>query len=133
MGAHKMYVASLTPNLQVGAIPTTSPPVNSSAPAFTTGDAGTAYSSALIATGGTTPYTFSILAGGTGISPLTLNASTGLISGTLPNFATTITFKAGVKDSSNPQLSADTGVVLCSITVRQPNIGCVLTPGGYKK
>jgi hypothetical protein len=101
-------------------------------PAVTTGLAGSAYSSALIAAGGTTPYTFSILAGGTGISPLTLNSSTGVISGTLPNFATTITFKGGVTDSSAPPLNADTGTTLCVITVTQPNIGCVLTPGGYK-
>jgi len=62
---------------------------------------GTAYSATLMATGGTTPYTWS-LTSGTLPSGLTLNASTGAITGTptVTANATPLTFK--VTDSSNP-------------------------------
>ena len=65
------------------------------------GQIGVAYSSTLVATGGATPYTWSIT-NGTLPSGLTLNSSTGAISGT-PTVAVTntqLTFK--VTDSSSP-------------------------------
>ncbi len=66
------------------------------------GEVGTAYSTMLIATGGTTPYTWS-LSSGELPSGLTLNLSTGLISGTPTAVAnaTALTFK--VTDSGSPE------------------------------
>src|SRR5207302_6466795 len=68
------------------------------------GQVNTAYSTTLAATGGTTPYTWS-LTSGTLPSGLTLNATSGAITGT-PTIAvsgTPLTFK--VTDSSNPALT----------------------------
>ncbi len=68
------------------------------APTITTvslpgGTAGSSYSQTLTATG-TAPITWSIVSGS--ISPLTLNSSTGAITGTAPGSATTLsaTFRA---------------------------------------
>lgn len=76
---------------------------------------GTAYSQTLTASGGTAPLTWSI---STGTLPagLTLNASTGAISGT-PTTAGTSDFTAMVTDSSNPAKSATRAL---SITVSAP-------------
>ena len=65
------------------------------------GQVGTAYSATLAATGGTSPYTWS-LTSGTLPSGLSLNAATGAIGGTPTASvnATALTFK--VTDSSNP-------------------------------
>jgi len=62
------------------------------------GQVGVAYSQTATASGGTAPYTFSISAGAlpTGI---TLNASTGMISGT-PTVASTYSFTVRAADSS---------------------------------
>ncbi|MGH9735298.1 MAG: putative Ig domain-containing protein [Candidatus Acidiferrales bacterium] len=63
------------------------------------GTVGTAYSATLQATGGSTPYDWSV---STGSLPagLTLNASSGLISGT-PTASGTTNFTAQVSDASN--------------------------------
>ncbi|MGH9642488.1 MAG: putative Ig domain-containing protein [Terriglobales bacterium] len=82
--------------------------------ASSTGQVGVAYSSALIATGGVSPYTFSIIAGS--LPPgLTLNPSTGAITGT-PTQPGAFNFTAQVVDSDK---SGGTGVVTtnCSITI----------------
>ncbi len=60
---------------------------------------GTAYSFTLRATGGTIPYAWSITSG-TLPAGLTLNSSTGVISGT-PTTAVTNTFTVTVADSTN--------------------------------
>lgn len=78
-----------------------------------TGTVGTAYNSSLVASGGASPYTYSIISGS--ISPLLLNASTGAITGT-PTASGTLTFTARVVDSSN--LTAyNTAKAACSIIV----------------
>jgi hypothetical protein len=65
------------------------------------GTVGTAYSQTLSATGGTAPYSWSLVAGqGTLPPPLTLNPSTGVISGT-PNTAGTYNFTMRVNDSAS--------------------------------
>ena len=68
------------------------------------GTIGTAYSATLAASGGVTPYTWAIT---TGALPggLTLNASSGAISGT-PSTAGTTTFTVQVTDSATPAGSA---------------------------
>ena len=83
------------------------------------GTVGTAYSQTLQATGGTTPYTWS-LASGTLPAGLTLNASTGVISGT-PTAAGTSNFTAQVTDA----LSA-TATKALSITIGTPTPGSKL-------
>jgi hypothetical protein len=76
---------------------------------------GTAYSQTLKATGGTTPYTWSITSGKLPAG-LTLASSTGVISGT-PTTSGTSTFTATVTDSSSPVQSASTpGSVVVSPT-----------------
>lgn len=67
--------------------------------ALSDGYTSTAYGQTLDATGGKTPYTWSIITG-TLPSGLTLNAGTGAISGT-PSAAGISTFTAQVKDANN--------------------------------
>lgn len=90
---------------------------SSSPPSITTtslasGTVGTAYSQTLAATGGTTPYKWS-LTSGTLPAGLSLNATSGTISGT-PTTAATSNFTVQVTDSSNPAQSASKGL---SITI----------------
>jgi hypothetical protein len=80
-----------------------------------TGTVGTAYSSALVASGGVPAYTYSISAGS--ISPLMLNPSTGAITGT-PTSAVTLTFTGMVTDSIGE--TATTNPTTCTITI-SPN------------
>ena len=73
------------------------------APAITTtslpgGTAGAAYSQTVSATGGTTPYTWSVSAGSLP-SPMAINSSTGVISGT-PSAAGTSSFTIEVSDAN---------------------------------
>ena len=68
------------------------------------GTVGTSYTTTLAASGGTTPYTWSI-SGGALPGGLTLNGSTGNISGT-PTAAGTFNLTARVTDSGSPQASA---------------------------
>ncbi len=82
-----------------------------------TAQLGAAYSSALVASGGVAPYTFSITSGS--LPPgLTLNTSTGAITGT-PTTAGTYNFTAQVVDSKGNTASAS-----CSIVVSSLALGC---------
>jgi hypothetical protein len=78
---------------------------------LSTGVAGVAYSQPLAATGGTGAYTWQLTAG-TLPAGLSLNASTGLISGTpnTPVTATTLTFR--VTDSGSPAQTANASFTL---------------------
>ncbi|MEV7005460.1 putative Ig domain-containing protein [Streptosporangium sp. NPDC051022] len=73
------------------------PSFSFSAPAA--GEVGVAYSVPLTVTGGTTPYTWSVSAGGLPAG-LTLNASTGVLSGT-PTASGTSSFTVKVTDALN--------------------------------
>ena len=67
---------------------------------LSSGTQSTAYSSSLSASGGTTPYTWSITSGGLPAG-LSLASGTGLISGT-PTAIGTFSFTATVTDAGNP-------------------------------
>jgi hypothetical protein len=95
---------------------TPAPALTLACPATTSGTTGSLYMGSLIAAGGVPPYVTYAITGGS-ISPLTLNASTGVISGTLPSTPGTITFMASVTDSL-PE-TATTGSVSCVITVNK--------------
>ena len=86
--------------------------------AASTGQVGIAYSSALVASGGTPPYTFSIISGALPAG-LSLNTSTGAITGT-PTTAGTFNFTAQVVDSTGT--AAGTATANCSIVVSPPQI-----------
>ena len=83
---------------------------------LTNGHVGSAYSTTLAAIGGTTPYTWS-LTSGTLPAGLTLNATSGAITGT-PTISVSsapLTFK--VTDSSNPKLSQSVNLTLTVTSV----------------
>jgi hypothetical protein len=79
-------------------------------PSATTGTVGTAYSSSFTATGGASPYTYSISSGSLPAG-LSLTASSGLVSGT-PTASGVSNFSGTVTDSAK-----NAGTVSCSITV----------------
>ncbi len=83
-----------------------------------TAQVGVAYSSALVATGGVAPYTFSIISGSLP-SGLTLNTSTGAITGT-PTTAGTYNFTAQVVDSQDNTATASCSIVVSSLTLSGP-------------
>ncbi len=94
---------TLTVTLQPPSITTTALP-----PAFS----GQAYSTALTRQGGTPPYTWS-LASGQLPKGITLNAKTGVLSGT-PTVSGTANFTVKVTDSSNPKRTATKALSLTS-------------------
>ena len=106
---------------------TIAPAAVSLACASSTGQVGVAYNSALVATGGVPPYTFSII-GGSLPSGLTLNPSTGAITGT-PTTAGTFNFTAQVVDSTGT--AAGTKTANCNIVVAPapPTLTCPASTG----
>jgi sugar lactone lactonase YvrE len=78
-------------------------PLSISTTSLPSGQEGTAYSTTLAATGGTTPYTWS-QTGGTALSTygLSLNAATGVISGTPEETASATPLTFQVTDSNTP-------------------------------
>lgn len=63
------------------------------------GAVNTAYNQSLAATGGTPPYTWSVVPGSGSLAPLTLGSTTGAITGT-PTAATVLNFTARVTDAN---------------------------------
>jgi hypothetical protein len=87
-------------------------PVSISTSSLASGQVSSAYAATLTASGGTAPYAWSV-SSGTLPAGLSLNASSGQISGT-PTQAGTSTFTLQVKDSSSP---AQTSTKSLSITI----------------
>ena len=93
------------------------------------GTVGVAYSETLTAAGGVTPYTWSI-ASGSLPSGLSLNSSTGQISGT-PTTAGTSNFTARVTDSQVPADTADQPLsIIVSAAPTQVTITTTSLPNG---
>jgi choice-of-anchor A domain-containing protein len=90
------------------------------------GEVGFAYSSSLTASGGTPPYTYSIVSGSLP-GGLKLNATNGVVSGT-PTNSGTFTFTAKVTDSTSG--TALTTNTTCGITILPPpTVDCVTVSG----
>jgi len=79
-------------------------------------DVGTAYSATLAATGGTTPFTWS-LASGTLPTGLSLNAATGAITGTPSDPATNLALTFKVTDSGSPVQTKSVNLTLTVVTL----------------
>ncbi len=91
------------------------PPVTLACPLNTARD-GTPYASAVAASGGVPPYTYSITAGSLP-AVLSLKSTTGSITG-IPTVAGTFSFTASAADSTGTP--AGTGSIDCSITSANP-------------
>ncbi|HXG65578.1 MAG TPA: Ig domain-containing protein [Blastocatellia bacterium] len=96
------------------------------------GTVGVSYSATLAATGGVAPYTWSVISGSLPAG-LSLNSSTGVISGT-PTSAGTANFTAQATDAQNP---ADTDSRALAITINPPppaslNITTTSLPNGRR-
>ncbi len=105
------------------------PPLTVVTSALPSGTLGTPYNQTLAATGGITPYAWSITAGALPAG-LTLNPSTGVISGTPTGTVTgQISFTATVADSQSPAKTASASL---SITITVPPLVIATTglPGG---
>lgn len=86
---------------------------------LTGGTIGALYSFQLFASGGTAPYTYSV-ASGTLPAGVTLNASTGLVSGTPTTAATSSNIVLRVTDSVGAQMSLAAFTVVIGIAVVAP-------------
>ena len=96
-------------------VPPTIPPGSGPGPlsvtcSYPSGQVGVAYSSSLVATGGTPAYTYSI-SGGSLPTGLTLNASTGAITGT-PSAAGTSSDTSRVADSVGASSTSACGITI---------------------
>lgn len=86
------------------------------------GTVGTAYSETITAQGGTSPYTFAVISGSL-LGGLSLNPSTGVISGT-PLAATTSSFTIGVTDANgNSGSQGFTITIVASMQVAYAFVG----------
>ena len=99
-------------------------------PAPPSGTVGTAYTDTFTAAGGTTPYTFSVSAG-TLPAGLTLNASTGVVSGT-PTTAGISSFTVKVTDAKSATATFATSITILSsvLTIALTSSAATAAPGG---
>ena len=103
------------------------PPVTLACAAQGTGQVGVAYASSVIAGGGTPPYSFTIASGALPAG-LSLNASSGAISGT-PLANGSFAFSVKATDSTMPfALSA---TVACGLSIASPAVMVALPTGSY--
>ena len=99
------------------------------------GQVGTAYSQTLTTTGGTAPLTFAIAGGGSLPAGLSLNPTTGVISGT-PTSATASNFSALVTDGKScsalvPLTIVIGNVPVCSLTATATPTSCNTATNTY--
>ena len=79
------------------------------------GTLGTAYSQTMAATGGVQPYRWAVTSGSLPAG-LTLNSSTGLISGTVGGVQTVVNFTVTVTDSQSPAKTANASLSLTAVS-----------------
>jgi hypothetical protein len=104
--------ATATVTLSVASAPVTPTPLTITSSSLPSSTVSSGYSNSLQASGGTAPYTWSFLSGNLPAG-LSLNTSTGLISGT-PTASGTANFTVAVADASSP---AQTKSVTLSLVV----------------
>lgn len=101
-------------------------------PAPPSGTVGTAYTDTLTVTGGTAPYTWSVSAG-TLPAGITLNPSTGVLSGT-PTVAVTSSFTVTVTDADNRTATEATSMTVAAgvLSISAPSSAALpsASPGG---
>lgn len=103
-------------------------PLNITSSSLPNGRIGAAYSAALAATGGKSPYSWSLI-GGTLPAGLKLNAATGAISGTPTVTVTAAALTFQVTDTSSPVQSANMALPL-TIAPQPLSITTAALPGG---
>jgi hypothetical protein len=114
-------VQQVTANFLSRALQSTPPPLSITTGSLAGGTVGVAYNAALTATGGTTPYSWSV-ASGTLPTGLTLS-SAGVISGT-PSQSGSFSFTARVTDSSSPaQIATQALTLSVAASTPPPTVG----------
>lgn len=119
-----------TSEFYISISPSQAPALKIETTSMPSGTTGSSYSNALVATGGTAPYSWSVISGAlpTGLS---LSRSNGLVSGT-PSSANLFGFTVQVADSGSPQQSS-TEPLTISVTASGPpplTITTASLPGG---
>jgi hypothetical protein len=94
---------------------------------FPSGKVGVAYASSLVGTGGTPPYTYSITAGSLPAG-LTLNSSTGAITGT-PTTAGAFSDTSGVLDSLSASSTSSCGITIAPASASSLSVTCASNSG----
>ena len=108
----------------------TSAPLSITTTSLPNGQVGSPYSATLAATGGTTPYSWS-LTSGTLPAGLSLNASTGAISGTPTATANATALTFLLTDSSSPAQTKSVNLTLTiAVSIPPPNITTTSLPNG---
>ena len=111
-------------------ISVSAPPLSVTTSTLAAGTLGIAYSATVAATGGITPYAWSISAGSLPAG-LTLNASTGLISGTpTGNVTGAVNFTVKVTDSETPTALSATAALSITISATPLSVTTATLPGG---
>jgi hypothetical protein len=118
-----VQTANLPATLVISAAPPAKLAITTTSP-LTAGTVGTAYSLTLAATGGTTPYTWSVVSPGTGALPAGLTlSSAGVLSGT-PTAAGTSTFTVAVTDS---EATAQTATLAATLVINPAKLAISTT------